>query len=73
MKRFLTVALLGAAMALTLSACGKKGAPELPVGVVDTNPPSRESAAPEGPDSTDPIDMRPIIAAQDPAMSTRAP
>ncbi|MBI1260551.1 MAG: hypothetical protein GC184_02385 [Rhizobiales bacterium] len=73
MKRLLTMALLGTALALSLSACGKKGAPELPVGAVDTSPPSRDSAAPEGPDSTDPIDMRPIIAAQDPATSTRAP
>lgn len=73
MKRFLTILLMGTALSLTLAACGKKGDPELPSGAVDTAPPSRESATPQGPDSKDPIDMRPLTAGQDAASKTRAP
>lgn len=72
-KRFLTVLLMGTALTLTLSACGKKGDPELPSGAVDTAPANRESATPDGPDSKDPIDMRPLTAGQDAASKTRAP
>ena len=42
MKRFLTILLMGAALSLTLAACGKKGDPEnIPGGNYPTIYPTR--------------------------------